>query len=58
MVVVGKSVEAIDTFMERLEATRHFMGVLSLEEVVEDDGTYKASLTGQYLPGESVETGN
>lgn len=58
MVVVGKSVEAIDAFMERLEATKHFADVLSLEEVVEDDGTYKASLTGQYLPATTEAKGN
>lgn len=58
MVVVGKSVEAIDTFMEHLEATKHFTDVLSLEEVVEDDGTYKASLTGEYLPAAAEAKGN
>lgn len=50
LIVVGRSVAAIDAFMERLEDTGAFAGVLSTEEQVTDAGTYRATLGGQYWP--------
>ncbi len=50
LIVVGRSVAAIDAFMERLEDTGAFDGVLSREEQVTDAGTYRATLDGQYWP--------
>lgn len=48
--VIGKEIEAIDTFMERLEETGAFSGMLSAEEQVTDDGMYRATLQGRYQP--------
>jgi len=49
-IVVGKEIEAIDTFMERLEETGAFSGMLSAEEQATDDGMYRATLQGRYQP--------
>lgn len=48
LVVVGKTVEAIDTFIERLEATGRFKGVQAATEVVTDEGTFETLLNGRY----------
>jgi hypothetical protein len=48
MEVVGRSVDGIDRFMEDLEATGAFRDVLSRNEQFEEDGTYRAVLTGRY----------
>ncbi|MCX6544486.1 MAG: hypothetical protein NTV05_08725 [Acidobacteria bacterium] len=53
VVVVARSVEGIDTFVENLEKTGAFAGVLSRVEIVQDDGTLKATLEGQYTPGQA-----
>lgn len=50
LVVVGRNVAAIDTFMERLEDTGAFEGLLSREEQITDEGTYRATLEGRYWP--------
>lgn len=46
--IVVRSVEAIDQFIEGLEATGAFAGVLSREEEIADDGSYRAVLFGRY----------
>ena len=56
VVVVAKNVEGIDTFIERLEKTGAFTGVLSREEFVREDGTLQATLEGMYTPGLSRAT--
>jgi Tfp pilus assembly protein PilN len=48
--VAGKSVEAIDTFIERLEATTHFSRVQVQEEAVVEVGSIEARVTGRYAP--------
>jgi hypothetical protein len=53
VVVVARSVEGIDTFIEKLEKTGSFAGLLSRVEVVQEDGTLKATLEGQYTPGQA-----
>jgi Tfp pilus assembly protein PilN len=55
VVVVAKSVEGIDTFIEKLEKTGSFAGLLPRTEFVQEDGTLKATLEGQYTPGLSRE---
>lgn len=50
LVVVGRNVAAIDSFMERLEDTGAFEGLLSREEQITDEGTYRATLEGRYWP--------
>lgn len=46
--IVVRSVEAIDQFIEALEATGAFADVLSREEEIADDGSYRAVLFGRY----------
>jgi type IV pilus assembly protein PilN len=48
MVVRGRSVGEIDHFMDRLEETGAFSGVLSRDEAVDEDGTFRATLVGVY----------
>jgi Tfp pilus assembly protein PilN len=48
MEIVGRSVDGIDRFMEDLEATGAFRDVLSRNEQVEEDGSYRAVLIGRY----------
>jgi len=56
VVVVAKNAEGIDTFIEKLEKTGAFSGLLSREEFARDDGTLQASLEGRYTPGLSRAT--
>lgn len=49
-VVVGRSVEAVDTFIERLEETGRFSSVFASAEEVTDEGHYRTTLTATYLP--------
>lgn len=49
--VVGRRVEDIDAFIEKLEATGAFSEVLNRAEEVTDTGTYRAVLQGRYSPG-------
>jgi len=51
VVVVAKNAEGIDTFIERLEKTGAFSGLLSREEYVREDGALQATLEGEYTPG-------
>jgi Tfp pilus assembly protein PilN len=51
--VLGRGVADIDTFIDRLEATGAFTGVLAREESVTDAGTYRTLLVGRYRPGAS-----
>jgi hypothetical protein len=48
IVVVSRSVEQIDAFIERLEATGAFHALLSRQEEATDDGMYRAMLGGEY----------
>ena len=47
--VVGKTVEAINTFVERLEATKRFADLQPTTENVTDDGNFQTIITGRYL---------
>lgn len=49
LVVVGRTVEAIDAFIERLEQTKRFADLLVVSEQVTDDGLFEAQLSGRYL---------
>lgn len=51
MGVVARGVDDIDEFIEELERTGAFASVLSRQEEITDQGTYRAVLRGQYLPG-------
>jgi Tfp pilus assembly protein PilN len=47
-VVIGRTVEAIDTFIERLEQTSRFREVLAVAEEVTDDGLFQTTIEGKY----------
>ena len=48
--IISQNVDAIDRFIERLEATGAFADVLSREEEITDDDLYRAVLYGRYVP--------
>jgi hypothetical protein len=48
VVVLARTVEAVDAFIENLEKRGAFSGVLSREEFVNEDGLIQASLEGRY----------
>jgi Tfp pilus assembly protein PilN len=48
LTVLGKTVDAIDTFIERLEATTRFENVQPSSEVVTEDGLFQTLVTGRY----------
>ncbi len=50
VVVLARTVEAVDAFIENLEKRGAFSGVLSREEFVNEDGLIQASLEGRYRP--------
>lgn len=50
LVVVARSVEAVDTFIENLEKDEAFSGLLATEEFVDEDGLLQATLEGRYSP--------
>jgi DNA-binding transcriptional MerR regulator len=52
--VVARSVDDIDEFMERLEATGAFGGLLATSESPDDDGTLMATLEGVYASAAPV----
>ena len=49
LTVLGKTVEAIDTFIERLEATTRFENVQPASESVTEDGLFQTLVSGRYL---------
>jgi Tfp pilus assembly protein PilN len=49
LTVIGRTVDAIDTFIERLEATTRFENVQPSSEVVTEDGLFQTLVTGRYL---------
>ena len=50
LVVVARSVEHVDTFIENLEKDGLFSGVLSRDEFLNQDGLIQANLVGRYAP--------
>jgi hypothetical protein len=48
LTVVSRRIEDLDTFIERLEATRSFRGVLSRADNALEDGTIESHLQGYY----------
>jgi Tfp pilus assembly protein PilN len=49
LAVLGRTVEAIDTFIERLEATTRFENVQPSSETVTEEGLFQTQVTGRYL---------
>ena len=56
VVVMARTVEAVDAFIENLEKKGAFSGVLSREEFVNEDGLIQASVEGRYRPGAEPAT--
>lgn len=54
LTVLGRTVEAIDTFIERLEATKRFENVQPTTELVTEDGLFQTLVTGRYLSAASA----
>lgn len=54
LAVVGRTVGAIGEFMDRLEATGAFAGVLSRDERMREDGGFEATLVARYRPREET----
>ncbi len=52
--VQSRRIEAVDGFIEALEALGTFRNVLPTEEETTDDGLIEAVLDGQYFPGTPV----
>lgn len=50
LVVVARSVAAVNTFIENLEKHDAFSGLLATEEFVDEDGLLQATIEGQYAP--------
>jgi hypothetical protein len=48
VVVLARTVEAVDAFIESLEKRGSFSGVLSREEFLNEDGLIQASIEGRY----------
>jgi hypothetical protein len=57
VVVLGRSVEAVDTFIENLERGGAFTSVLSTDEFVNDAGLIQASIEGRYNPAVAASAG-
>jgi hypothetical protein len=49
LVVLGRTVEAIDTFIEHLEGTKRFADIQVMTEQVTEEGQFEAQLAGRYL---------
>ncbi len=54
--VLGRTVEAIDTFIERLEATKRFDGVQVASEMVTEEGLFQTQVSGRYLGSDASVT--
>lgn len=48
LVVLGRTVEGIDTFIERLEQTGRFANVLAVDEQVTEEGLFQTTIDGHY----------
>jgi hypothetical protein len=48
LVVLGRTVEGIDTFIERLEQTGRFANVLAVAEQVTEEGLFQTTIEGSY----------
>jgi Tfp pilus assembly protein PilN len=57
LTVMGRTVEAIDTFIERLEETTRFENVQPSSEMVTEDGLFQTQVTGRYLAAATSPAG-
>jgi hypothetical protein len=54
MVVLGRTAEVIDEFIEKLEATGAFEGILARQTDRTQEGLNRAILEAVYVPGRDV----
>ena len=52
--VIAHSVDDVNTFMNRLEATGAFKGLLSRDEHLTNEGLLQANLESEYVPGDAT----
>jgi Tfp pilus assembly protein PilN len=57
LTVLGRTVDAIDTFIERLEATKRFENVQPASETLTEEGLFQTMVTGRYLTGVAAAAG-
>jgi len=55
LVVIARSVESVDTFIENLEKDGLCQGVLSRDEFLNQDGLIQADLVGRYVPAKAAD---
>ena len=53
MIVLGRRVEDVDEFAEKLEATGAFVNVLPTQDELTDEGLHKVVLESYYVPSEA-----
>jgi Tfp pilus assembly protein PilN len=56
IVVVARSVDDVEQFMENLQKTGAFTDTLSVEEHVDEQGQIQSTLQATYLPGATART--
>jgi Tfp pilus assembly protein PilN len=57
LVVVARSVKAVDTFIENLEKHEAFSGLLATEEFLDEEGLLQATIEGRYTPPRAAGKG-
>jgi hypothetical protein len=55
MVVLGRSVENVDEFIDKMEGTRAFSGMSPISERITDGGLFEVTIVGQYHSGVAPE---
>jgi Tfp pilus assembly protein PilN len=55
LTVLGREVEKIDEFIEKLEATGAFVGVMTSEEAVNEDDQIEARIEARYHPASRTQ---
>lgn len=55
VVVMARRIEDIDTFIERLEATGTFSGMLPRRQSTNEEGLIEATLAGRYEPNHAAQ---
>ncbi len=54
MSVIGKAVEGVDDFIDKLEATHAFSGMSPTTERITDQGYFEVSIVGDYDPSAAI----
>lgn len=54
LMVLGREVENVDTFIDNLEKTGKFKQMLATSESITEEGLFQVAITGSYLPSAAV----